>query len=431
MRFLKTWWDLKIISLSKLGSYGNLWIFFYDRGFLLDFLILYFTVNSVYRVIYNKCFENKGIVMGLKLNIFTMGSRYYSGLKSRNMTGVPLCSFMLLIFLISSASLSATSKKLPSYLKSIVFFESADKFEDDSHTEKKTIAIGFVTDFRGKSVVMSKLDTFIYDYPPVLKTIDGDVIPVKSVSIPDDKRNLIIFEISPEFQMDKVKIIPVESDVSGNIDIDEKVAIYSRVKDSKTIKRQYGKITGMGTASVDVYASTRYDIEGGPVIYYDSGKCIGCISGRKEDSSKEYTAVRFDTIKKLVTIKGDWVAEDIAAMKEKKEALEKIKVVIERYKKFYESMEEKIANGHGTTNIKLVDSQRKIAVTAISQYLAIIRKPVDFHFPVYQKSVTALVEEAKVVLEDLRSYSTEKMQEAKAKQREKKFEGGPIEKPKL
>ena len=311
----------------------------------------------------------------------------------------------------------------------MVFFESSDKYEDQAHTIKKTIAIGFVTEFRGKTVVMSKLDTFIYDYPPVLRTIDGEVIPFTSASIAEDRRNLIFFEISTDFPRDKIKILPLETDISGTINIDEKVLIYSRKCNSKTIKRQKGKIIGVGTSSIDIYASTKYDLDGGPVIYYDTGKCIACIAGRKNGEKKEFTTTRFDTIKKLVTIKPEWVVEDIAVINEKRGALAKIKSTIDDYKKFYKSTHDKVVNGYGTTNVKLIDSRRKSAITAIKQYLKIIAKPVDFHFPVYQKTVPRIMEEAKTVLNDLRLSTSEEIKEEKAKQRDKKFKSDALIKP--
>ena len=324
-------------------------------------------------------------------------------------------------------SLQASSKKPPSYLKGIVFFESSRKDPKHPDLPPKTIGIGFATEFKDKLMIVSDLKTFVFDYPPTIRTIDGETVPFSNAYVSSDKRNLIFFEVKPEFPREKVKIIPLDTDVSGNINIDEKVIVYSRKPKSKTIKYKKGKLTGLGAQDIDVYLSTKYDVEGGPVIYYDTGKCIGCITQLTEDHKKKtFKANRLDTIKELTVINRDWATEDIANVRERFLILKQMKEVAEKYLAFKEKVLTKIKKSYGTTNGKIVSAQRASTVRFLRGELKKLEEPADFHFSFYNSYIQGLAEEGQDVLNEILETPTDEVEKARKKARKKSYEDTPF-----
>ena len=332
-----------------------------------------------------------------------------------------------IVIAVTSSTLQASSKKLPSYLKGIVFFESSRKDPKHPDLPPKTIGIGFVTEFKDKLMVVSDLKTFVFDYPPTIRTIDGETVPFKNAYVASDKRNLIFFEVKDDFPKEKVKIVPLDTDVSGNINIDEKVIVYSRKPKSKTIKYKKGKLTGLGSQDIDVYLSTKYDVAGGPVIYYDTGKCIGCITQRAgETKDKTFKANRLDTVKELTVINKDWATEDIAKVHEKFLILKQMKSVADRYQAFKEKMLKKIEKSNGTKNGKIVSLQRASTIRFLKGELKKLKEPADFHFSFYNSYIEGLADEGQAVLNEILGLSTDDVAKAREAARKKNYKDTPF-----
>ena len=334
---------------------------------------------------------------------------------------------IIAIVMALASTLPANSKKLPSYLKGIVFFESSRKDPKHPDLPPKTIGVGFVTEFKDKLMIVSNLKTFVFDYPPKIRTIDGETVPFSNAYVASDKRNLIFFEVKNDFPKEKVKIIPLDTDVSGNINIDEKVIVYSRKPKSKTIKYKRGKLTGLGAQDIDVYLSTKYDVTGGPVIYYDTGKCIGCITTHTGDlKGKVFKANRIDTVKNLTVINKDWATEDIAKVHKKFLILKQMKAIATKYQNYKEKMLEEIKKSNGTKSAKIVSIKRKATITFLKGELKKLAEPADFHFSFYNSYIEGLADEGKAILDEIMEISTDDVKEARKNARKHNYEDTPF-----
>jgi len=329
----------------------------------------------------------------------------------------------IILFLIIISPVSAKNK-IPNYLKGIVFLESPKRKDD-------VLGVGFLCEIDGKKSVVSKLKSFVYDFPPIIKTIDGEILNFSKAKISEDKRNLIFFELKDDTSPDLIKLIPLESDVTGNVEMNGKLVLYGKKAKSKTIKCIKAKLIGVGITDMEIYASSKYHYSGGPVISTETGKCIACVVADKKKGNKYLTAIRFDNIKTFREINPTWVEEDIAKIKEKKNILEKIKEIGIKFSLLYNNLTSRVKQEHGTTNINIIKSRHLQTIRYIKSEIKKLKEPVEFHFPFYETTFPNLIEEADTILKGILELRFNKIQDEKSKSQEKSTKGNDIKRPKI
>jgi len=332
-----------------------------------------------------------------------------------------------LILVMVESSMFAKKKRLPNCLKSIVIFEQRG---DDIVEDEKNIlsGTGFITTYNNKKVVITNLNIIYKTVTPVIKTIDGIELKYVKTFIAKDKRNVIMFELSEDDNSSDILVpLALETDVSGNIDIDDRVISFGCKSNLTTITWAKGKVIGVGPVNIELSSRIPYNMNGGPILSKNSGKVIGCVSTKlrnkknKRKKSKVAEGTRIDSIKDTVEIDAKLVEKDIAKLKARKKLVKKMEACYEKYLLYFEDVSKRVKKECGTTNISMLKKKYDNTMAQLKAYQRKIKTSVDFEFPYFQRFVNDLPEQGMVIIENFEEVEEkfEKIEKAKEKSRKK------------
>lgn len=281
-------------------------------------------------------------------------------------------SIFLILFLTISAKSIAKRKKLPNCLKSIVLFSQKT---DDQFQKREVTGTGFLISYNEKLVVATNLNIIYYSLKPKIKTIDGKELKYTKILIPKDKRNIILFELDPETPQELWNPLELEMDVSSETGIDDKVYTYGCKSNWQTVTSAKGKVTGLGPVNIEIKSKVPYNMNGGPVLSYNTGKVIGVISKfatTGKDKSRYCKAIRIDSIKGTTTLSDDEFMEDLRRLKQKEAIIVNLDDKYSKFTSEIEELSEKIKAGSGTNqaSISKIKKQHQELVKKVKMIVA-------------------------------------------------------------
>lgn len=323
-------------------------------------------------------------------------------------------------------SVFAKKKKLPNCLKSIVVFEYGG---DDSERGEKNIlsGTGFITTYQNKKVVITNLNIIYKTVTPVIKTIDGVELKYVKMLVSKDKRNVIMFELSEEEDASEITVpLELETDVTSNIDIDDRVMSFGCKSNLTTITRAKGKVIGVGPVNIELASRIPYNMNGGPILSKNSGKVIGCVSLQprnkkaKRKKSKVAEGVRIDSIKETVEIDAGLVEKDIADLKKRRRLMRGMEACYEKCLAEFEDVAERVKKERGTTNVSMLKKKYDNTMAKLKAYQRKIEEPIDFEFPYFQRFVKDLPEQGMEIIENFEEVKEVLAKIVKAKEKSRK-----------
>ncbi|OGV50267.1 MAG: hypothetical protein A2017_06675 [Lentisphaerae bacterium GWF2_44_16] len=181
---------------------------------------------------------------------------------------------------------------------------------------------GFFTVFREKLIVIAGQEVLNSSSEIKLKDVNGKEIKYTKIFIPEDRRDLVIFELDEEES--RRPFLTMVENAAQACDIDSSVTVYAFRAGTKTLARAKGKIIGIGPELFELNVKMPDIIGGGPVILKDSGKVIASCSSNPKDGKARMFAARMDTIGKLLEL-------DIAVIREEMTDIKSLSDAVREY----------------------------------------------------------------------------------------------------
>jgi hypothetical protein len=290
---------------------------------------------------------------------------------------------------------SARRRKKLNCLRGIVVFERPEK------NKPRIMATGFVARYNEKFAVFSNLSVVFQCATPIIKTIDGKILKYDRILIPNDKRNVLYFELSPSVDSELFKALEFQDDLSEEIDIKTPIRAFGCKSNHMTITSSKGKVTAIGPKCIEILSKVSYNTNGGPVLTKKTGKVLGAVSVLHLDrKSRTHSVVRIDTVEGFEPLDKNAFLKEIEIIKK----AEKIPVIIKRVIKSYETamkkMMDKVDRERGTTNIKPM-KKKCVAVNAVIKRLSYkLRSLGDFEFDYFNERALAAKQRTAEIVEN-------------------------------
>jgi hypothetical protein len=156
---------------------------------------------------------------------------------------------------------------------------------------------GFITVYQGKIVVVSIMDALMADLNKDLKIkdINGAEMKYDRILVPDDGRNLLMFELDKTESLRPFLL--GETDLSNNCSINVPVSVYVYRKNINTVAKVNGKLLSIGPQMVEIEFKKKDVVGGGPIILRREGKFIAVAGAVPPNVKNRLYGIRFDTVK--------------------------------------------------------------------------------------------------------------------------------------
>jgi len=339
-------------------------------------------------------------------------------------------------------ALAASKKKLPNCLKSVVIFYAAP--EEGSDDQPIPVATGFLIEYKGKIYAATNFNVIPKAAHPIIKTIDAEPLPYSKVLIPDDKRDIVLFEVDKS-KFDEERLHPLEpvEDLTEEVGLDGKTFSYGCRSNWETVTSSRGVIEAIGPVNLEVKSTINYNMNGGPILSADTGKVVGVIAvvhAPKKKNSKKTSAclaTRIDSIQKLVDFDIREFDSDRDTLKKQMSRIAAIKTRYDRYLARLEEIMAEVKKGYGTKHKLIADfeSTYNSDVGKIKALIASGRTGAEkFHLQYFKKQFQTSLESVKEILKKFLSLdkSIDALKEANKKALEKgKFKNSMLDKSKL
>ena len=258
---------------------------------------------------------------------------------------------------LSSLEAASKKKKLPNCLKSLVIFYAPP--EKGSGDQPIPIGTGFAIAYEGKKYLATNFNIIPRAANPLAKTIDGKEIPYKGVLMSKDKRDIVLFEIDEDkLQDNPLTPLPLEENLSEGVELGSKVVSYGCRRGWETISSSKGKVEAIGPVNIELSSSLAFNMNGGPVISYDTGKVVGVVAliptldvkRRSRRNKPPCLATRIDSVSELTPFDQKEFDSDREMLKKQKARLASVKAKYEWYLSRLDALMKKVKNGYGTNN---------------------------------------------------------------------------------